>query len=373
MKLAIVNLTGGGLSRGYRKYLQRLLALFDINPRLSRLDVFVPPGSEDLLGLESIPLLSWPVKDYRLGFQWLKARIRELSPDAVFIPTAQWLGCDKTPVVVMLRNMEPLTLPFGVNPLREKIRNLFRAHVAKRACHKADRVIAISQHVQDFLCKQWKLDLQKIGLVFHGVDLPSKTEALPAPSVLRHHGSKPFIFAAGSIRPARGLEDVLRALGGLKKRGIEFTLAIAGEIDPGMKDYKYKLERLSSNLNIMSQVIWTGPLTFQEMSWCYHNCTVFVMTSRAEACPNIALEAIAHGCVCISTDTPPMPEFFRDTAVYYPPRNWRVLADVIQTVLAWDNNRLLAVSQSALERAAKFSWDVCAEKTLDELAKVART
>jgi glycosyltransferase involved in cell wall biosynthesis len=68
-----------------------------------------------------------------------------------------------------------------------------------------------------------------------------------------------------------------------------------------------------------------------------------------------------------------MPEFFRDTAVYYPPRNWRVLADVIQTVLAWDNNQLLAVSQSAAERAAKFSWDVCAEKTLDELAKVART
>lgn len=373
MKLAIINLTSGGLSRGYRKYLQRLLALFDLNPRLSRLDVFVPPGSEDLLGLESIPLLSWPATDYRLGFHWLKARIRELSPDAVFIPTARWLDCNKTPVVVMLRNMEPLTVPFGVNPLREKVRNLFRAYVAKRACHKADRIIAVSQHVQDFLCKQWKIEHQKIGLVYHGVDLPSKTDTLPAPSTLRHHESKPFIFAAGSIRPARGLEDVLKALGELKTRGIEFTLAIAGEVDPGMEEYKRELEGLSSSLNVASQVIWTDALTLEEMSWCYYHCAAFVMTSRAEACPNIALEAMAHGCVCISTEAPPMPEFFKDTALYYSPQNWRVLAGVMQTVIAWDNNRHMAVSQSALKRAAEFSWDVCAEETLEELAKVART
>ncbi|MCK4816280.1 glycosyltransferase, partial [bacterium] len=146
----------------------------------------------------------------------------------------------------------------------------------------------------------------------------------------------------------------------------------AGGIDPGMGKYKRILEKRSEKLGITYQIIWAGSLSLSEMSWCYHNCSVFIMTSRAEACPNIALEAMAHGCVCISTKTPPMPEFFKNAAVYYPPKDGETLADAIQTIFTWDNNQRKVMSEKARKRAAEFSWDVCVEKTVNELAKVAR-
>ena len=45
MKVAIVNLTSGGMSGGYLKYLRTLVPLLRQDPRISRLDVFVPEGS----------------------------------------------------------------------------------------------------------------------------------------------------------------------------------------------------------------------------------------------------------------------------------------------------------------------------------------
>ena len=93
------------------------------------------------------------------------------------------------------------------------------------------------------------------------------------------------------------------------------------------------------------------------------------MTSRVEACPNIALEAMSQGCICIAANNPPLPEFFGDAVIFYPPKDGTALAEAIQTVLARDDNQRKVMSEKAKRRAAKFSWDICAEKTVAVLAK----
>ena len=54
-----------------------------------------------------------------------------LAPDVVFFPTARLIECGGAPTVVMVRNMEPLTVPFGGNTWREGFRNIARARVAR--------------------------------------------------------------------------------------------------------------------------------------------------------------------------------------------------------------------------------------------------
>ncbi|HED01029.1 MAG TPA: hypothetical protein ENN18_11750 [Proteobacteria bacterium] len=83
-------------------------------------------------------------------------------------------------------------------------------------------------------------------------------------------------------------------------------------------------------------------------------------------------EAMSHGCICISADNPCLPELFGGVAVFYPPRDGKALAEAIKTVLTWDNNQRKAMSEKAKKRAAKFSWDVCVEKTVAVLAKAAK-
>jgi len=176
-----------------------------------------------------------------------------------------------------------------------------------------------------------------------------------------------FIFTAGSIHPARGLEDMLIAFSSIHDQKPNVKLVIAGSTDSYMNSYKSKHNAMITKLGITHGVEWAGTLPEREMSWCYRNCDAFVVTNRAEACPNVVLEAMVHGCICVSTETPPMPELFRDVAAYYPPKDERMLSKVIQKVLSWGKEKRYEMSEQAIDRASQFSWDVCAEKTVAEL------
>jgi len=369
MKVLVANLANGELSGGYQKYLKKIIPLLCVNGNVNHVDVFVPPQTTNPRKHGENCWISWPEKDHEIGFPWLKTRIKEIAPDVVFIPTARWLECGQIPVVTMIRNMEPLIVPFGGNPWKEVVKNIGRAYVAKRACKKATRVIAVSKHVKDFLHNQWNIESSKIGTVYHGAEAPNTLETLSIPDCLQNQKSDQYVFTSGSIRLARGLEDIIHALGILRGMGLFYKLVIAGGVDPGMDKYRRSLEKTAMKLGVETQIIWAGRLTEYEMAWCYQNSSAFVMTSRAEACPNIVLEAMAHGCVCVSTETLPMPEFFNDSAIYYPPKNAKALAKMIETVLELDDNQRNAMSEKAKKRAAEFSWGVCAEKTVGELAK----
>jgi glycosyltransferase involved in cell wall biosynthesis len=357
MHVAVANLTRGGFSGGYRKYLQVLIPLLRRDPRVSRVDVYMPESDRPTV-VEADVMKRWDAGDYKRGYPELKRWLAESPPDVVFVPTAQTIACGK-PVVSMIRNMEPLLVPFDGNVMSEGLRNLARAWAARRAATRSDRVIAVSQHVRDFLVSRWKLDPEKIGVVYHGVDRVASPRR-PAAAV----GIEPntFLFTAGSIRPARGLEDLLGALAIL---GPGHTLLIAGEPDPITRGHAAKLKARAASLG--ARVVWLGRLDEQEMAWCFQNCTFFVMTSRAEACPNTVLEALTYGCVSISTDCPPMPEFFADAALYYRARDAKNLAARIAGMRAMTEEERATMRERAIARAGDFSWERTASQTVTEL------
>jgi glycosyltransferase involved in cell wall biosynthesis len=362
MNLAIVNPTSGGLSGGYRKYLQRIVPVIEKHPYVKKISVYVPQQTEGCFNSTTKNLLSWPNGDHKRDYAWLRKHVDNISPDVVFIPTARYVNFGSIPTVVMIRNMEPLSVPFGGNPFREAIKNIGRAYSAKKACCSADRIIAVSQHIYDFLVVKWHINPDQIDIVYHGVDSPDGLDSIEVPKYLGALADGRFIFTAGSIRPARGLEDLLLAFGFIYSSKPNVKLVIAGSTDPGMEAYKSKLDTMITKLGIIPNVVWAGSLSGSEMSWCYSHCEAFVMTSRAEACPNIVLEAMSHGCSCISTETPPMPEFFKSAAVYYSLRNGEALANAIESVLNWNVQKRKMMSEKARERASQFSWDVCAGK-----------
>lgn len=366
MHIAIVNLTGGGFSGGYVKYLQTLLPLLRADHRIDRLDVFVPPSMSGMLAIPSVPLLTWPEGDPLWGFRVLKRQLRVLNPDVVFVPTARWLGCGQIPVVAMVRNMEPLEVPFAGNTLATGLKNVARAFAARRACRRATRVIAISNHVRDFLSDRWQISGDKIGVVYHGVERASECGPSRMPAALAARQPGRFIFTAGSIRPARGLEDAIEATARLRGITPGLALVIAGGPDAGTRPYHERLKRRARELAVDDRIIWTGVLSPAEMWWCFEACSAFVLTSRAEAGPNTALEAMSRGCVSVSVDHPPMPEFFGATALYYRAGDIALLTQRLSSVLAGDPS-MPELRAAAVRRAAEFGWETTASGTVSQL------
>ena len=368
MHIALANVTNGGLSGGARKYLEVLAPLLARHPAVSRLDLFVPPQAVDgLKQASSLNWESWNPGDVARGFRGLRSEIRSRHPDVVFIPTARWLECGPIPVVAMVRNMEPLAAPFGANSLKGAVRNLARRWLAKRACRKADRIIAVSHFVKNFLTARWSLPADKIATVYHGIGVPRPGAEECRPSALSQV-SQPFLFTAGSIFPYRGLEDAITAMPEIARRCGDLRLVIAGETEePAMQYYRQRLERLAASLRCANRLVWCGKLSQAEMAWCFSRCEVFLVTSRVEACPNTVLEAMAHACVSVSTDCPPMPEMYGETALFYPPKDFHRLAEQVTVALALSADDRRAWRTSASRRAGDFSWQRTADETVREL------
>ncbi|MBI4858012.1 MAG: glycosyltransferase family 4 protein [Acetobacterium woodii] len=361
------------MSGGYRKYLVNIIPRMATHPKVesllcaSPMSIDVKEWFEPYDNIKFINIPPFSILGNRIDPEF-KNHLGRFSPDVVFIPVERYFRFNNYPVVNMIQNMEPFVSHIKGNPVSVRFKNLFRTINAIKAIKNADRIIAISRFVKDFLVNKWKIPQERIGLVYHGIDI-SENKLLERPDIIPGGWNGRFLFTAGSIRPARGLEDVLSALEHLSDKSLISGLVIAGEITPDMMKYQNHLKDWIQKNNLSSKVCWAGRLNEKEMSWCYKNCSVFIMTSRVEACPNIVLEAMANGCICVSTNAPPMPEFFKELAFYYALGDGKALSQVIIQALGIDSDKKCELSERAKKRAAVFSWDVCVEKTVAELKK----
>jgi len=89
------------------------------------------------------------------------------------------------------------------------------------------------------------------------------------------------------------------------------------------------------------------------------------MSSRVESFGMTAGEAMANGAICISTDSPSLPEIFNNAAIYYDPGNSEDISSKIQYVLSLSLQERKRLSKIAVLRSKQFSWEICAEKIID--------
>lgn len=371
MRIAIINITLGGMSGGYRVYLQRILPRLAAHADVDKIlcaapgalnvsDWFEPMDNVSFADCGTIRLLGHgPRREFA-------EQLADFGPDVLFVPLARRFEFGNLPVVNMVQGMEPLVYR-GPDPPLEKIKNAFRRRAVADAIRHADGFIAVSQFVKNFLIEELSVPGKKIQLAHYGPVKPAEESVKPGDVPDDWAGE--FIFTAGAIRPARGLEDVIHAMKHLADRNTHAKLVIAGATDRRMSPYRRRLEKYISCCGLGDNVIWTGSLDKERMSWCYRNCLAFVMTSRVESFGIIAIEAMSAGCVCIGADNPCLPEIFGQGAELYSPKNSRDLADTIERVLVADRAELDRRSNMSQKRASEFSWDLCAEKTVEQLKR----
>ena len=147
MRLAIINITSGGMSAGYKKYLRELLSRLALTPDVSTifcaysqsinvLDIMPKsPKTQNILFRPNVMVSRVKKQLYR--------RLKDFDPDVLFFPSAHSFTFDSIPTLSMLQNMEPMVQVEG-NPCIERLINFARKQCARRSIKKASGVIAIS-------------------------------------------------------------------------------------------------------------------------------------------------------------------------------------------------------------------------------------
>jgi len=374
MKVAILNLTGSGISGGYKKYLQNILPLLAADARVAAVLCASPAGfriEEWAAGHEKLKFTECrPFRFLRhRPDAALEKELSAFAPDVIFVPISRHIRFRGVPSVVMIQNMAPLTAGAwsGLKECAGLAAQWFETRLAVR---KAAKVIVMSDFVRRFLAEHWGVPGAKVRLIYFGNSRPAADPRRP--SAIPAEGWDDFLFTAGSVEQYRGLEDlILCAARARAAAGRPLKIVIGGSARKGMEPYQARLKVLADKAGVSGDLCWAGQLSPQEMSWCYGACSAFIMTSRVESFPVIALEALAHGCQCVSTDAPPLPEAFGGSAVYYPPGDHAALAAKIFEVLDRTPDEKRAALEKVRARNAEFSWAATAAQTIEVLLEAA--
>ncbi|MDA8130462.1 MAG: glycosyltransferase [Elusimicrobia bacterium] len=374
MKLAILNLTGGGISGGYKNYLQSMLPRLAADPRITSV-LCVAPGS---LGAEELatagPKLRFvecaPFRPFHNGVdRAMEELLSSYAPDLIFVPTARVAKFRDVPVVSMIQNMAPLVSWEWYGPW-QKLKLWVQRAETFRAVAQAEKIISISGFVHDFLRGAWAVPEAKIAPVYFGTPVPAANPRRP--SNLPADWTS-FLFTAGSVEPYRSLEDVIECAEYFRKDlGSPVKIVVAGRAKADMRRYEAHLKRMAEKAGVAADLCWAGQISAEEMTWCYRNCLAFLMTSRVEAGPTTVLESMSCGAVCVAADNPPLPEFYGAAAVYYTPGDGRMLAARIREVLAWEAGKLSVLSSAAHARSREFTWEKTVDKTIELFQEVLR-
>lgn len=374
MRIAIINRTGGGISGGYRRYLEKLISGISRDEAVTAILCAAP---------QSINCKSWLPPDPKVEYiecepfrflrhapsPELKSSLDAFKPDVVFVPTERFLKYEAAPVVCMIQNMAPL-VPSGKYRLTERLRMLAQKYEAWLAVRNSAHIIAMSAFVKDFLTGKWQISPGKISLVYFGA--PADISERVKPAGIPSEWAGRFLFSSGSLEPYRGLEDLISAAGLLRKQNIDVKIVIAGTGRSSVAYYKKALMELAAANSVQDNILWLGQIPAPELNWCYANCSAFVMTSRVEALAVIILEALAHKCICLSADNPPFPEAFGDSAVYYRSGNPDELAGRISAILAADEAWRGEMRARAGEMIKRFSWKNTVSGTLGVFKRVTK-
>ncbi len=294
----------------------------------------------------------------------VKKAIKEFDVDTLFTPYQVSLPFSSIKTVSMLRNMEAFLHWQFSSTLRNRIRNIVLQILSSLTIRKSDLVIAVSDFAKNYMLDQLHIPEDRIIRVYHGRDhrfnpIKSDNDYKILQNLNLISGS--YIFTSGSILPYRKLETIIEAFA--KSAGQHNSqLVIAG--DSNDIPYKNLIRDLIHRNKLEDRVIQLGFIDIEKIIVLYRHARLFVTATEIEACPNIAIEAMASGCRIIASDKAPLPEMFQDKVIYFKAGNSFDLAEKI--IVFFNNSQDSQMPNYDIDR---FSWSLCADNTYKAISR----
>lgn len=270
-------------------------------------------------------------------------------------------------LVVTMKTMHVYTNPHQL-PLSTV---LYRRMIYHWTVRRADVIISNSQSFTADLRRYLKVPDSKIRLVYEALDhtlfspIGDKSSLDSELSTLRIR--RPFILFVSSLWPYKNAETLIDAFAIFVKRHPEYMLAIVGYARE--ESYLRKLAERTQKHGVAESVVFTGGLSHEKLARLYQTASVFVYPSLYETFGLTILEAMACGCPVITSNVSAMPEIADDAAIFFDPRRSDELCDKIEKVVT-DKTLHHELISKGLRRAAEFTWEKTAQRTLDVLESV---
>ncbi len=204
-----------------------------------------------------------------------------------------------------------------------------RYTVSRLIAPLADRVIAVSPAVRDFIVQRVGIPANKALVIPNGVDVARFASARPIDrTAWGLPADTPLIGAVMRLDPAKGGETLVRAMAALPHAPRSAHAVIVGD-----GPQRGAWESLAQALGVRQRIHFVGHQA-DVPAWLAA-CDVFVQPSDREGMPNAVLEAMAAGRPVVATAVGGTPDVVVDgeTGLLAPRRDPAALAWAIQSLL----------------------------------------
>lgn len=243
-----------------------------------------------------------------------------------------------------------------------------RINIEKRVVHEADLIVAECPQDKTDLIEHYDADAGKITIIPCGF---SCSEFYPvdksfARRMLKIDVGAKVLLQLGRMVKRKGVDNVIRALGCLRRNGCDCQLVIVGgggDTQHLMKDAEIlRLKQIAATEGVADFVTFAGKKTRDELKYYYSAADVFITTPWYEPFGITPLEAMACGTPVIGANVGGIKFSVADgqTGFLVPPNNPEALA--VKAAILLNNDQMLAqMKRNALTRVNTiFTWNnVC--------------
>jgi glycosyltransferase involved in cell wall biosynthesis len=204
----------------------------------------------------------------------------------------------------------------------------------RRVLMGADKVIAVSNNLKEYLVNEEKAAPGKIDVIYNGIDADGIADAVKATDTrslkqsLGIRDGAPVVGTIARLIPSKGLEFLIDAAPGLihKQPGLRIVIVGSGPLEQSLK------KRVSA-AGMSDTFIFTGHVADPKPYYAMFD--VFVMPTLKESFGMTIVEAMAAGCPVVASRTGGVPEIVinRETGLLVAPGESGQLAGAIRQLL----------------------------------------
>ncbi|PYL62474.1 MAG: glycosyl transferase family 1 [Verrucomicrobia bacterium] len=196
-----------------------------------------------------------------------------------------------------------------------------------------------------------------ICVIPNGVDLPDLKD-MPALQAQAFAEGRKILLYLGRLHPKKNLANLIRAwkqiLNSHPSARASWVLTIAGW---SHGEYEAQLRQLTTDLGLLTSVIFLGPRFGTEKNECYRACAAFIMPSLSEGLPMTVLEAWAYAKPVLMTPECNLPEGFgAGAALQIGPGPEEITTGLKQVIEMSDDDRRAMGNRGRNLVATTFSW-----------------
>lgn len=164
---------------------------------------------------------------------------------------------------------------------------------------KADIVVTPSKHLSKVV-ENWGVQPNKLMVIYNGTKIVN--------NILKTNQEETInLITVGRLAPWKNIDTIIESLNLLKQYDMKFKLFIVGS-----GPLESELKKLVSDLNLSSEVIFTGQKKYTELTEYYKNSNIYIQASGYEGLPHVLLEAINYDLTIISTPIGGSNEILQD-------------------------------------------------------------